>query len=81
MECNSCNVLYINGVKCHERGCPEAWKDEERECKWCGNKFKPEKQYQDCCCHSCHVAYHSIDCDCDECRSLYEDENDEDISE
>jgi len=22
--CNSCQVLYINGIECHETGCPEA---------------------------------------------------------
>lgn len=26
--CDSCEVLTINGVYCHELGCPEAWKDE-----------------------------------------------------
>lgn len=65
--CNSCEILSINGVLCHELGCPEAWKDEVRECKWCGEKFKPERDYQDCCSHSCEVAYHNLDCCCEEC--------------
>lgn len=66
--CNSCEVSHINGVLCHENGCPEAWKDEVRECKWCGQEFKPEERTQDCCCHTCTVAYHNIPCDCDECK-------------
>lgn len=58
MNCNSCNMVVINGVPCHERGCPEAWKDEERECAWCGTPFKPESKYQRCCCLDCADAYH-----------------------
>ena len=34
--CQSCEVLNINGVNCHEIGCPDAWKDYTRECKECG---------------------------------------------
>jgi len=55
--CDSCNVLNINGVNCHEIGCPDAWKDREIECKWCGQKFKPEDKYQICCDDSCYCAY------------------------
>ena len=43
MGCQSCEVLCINGVNCHEHGCPDKWKDEERECMECGQKFKPER--------------------------------------
>ena len=28
--CDSCEVLVINNVICHETGCPDAWKDETR---------------------------------------------------
>ena len=55
--CNSCEVLYINGLKCHEHGCPESWKDETRTCKWCGSKFKPDDDRQDCCDNECGAAY------------------------
>jgi hypothetical protein len=51
--CNSCEVLNINGVNCHESGCPDAWMDYSKECKWCGSSFKPEEEYQECCCDSC----------------------------
>ena len=57
--CDQCQVLMINGVYCHETGCPNAWKDSVRECKWCGRKFKPRQgPHQDCCCAGCRKAYH-----------------------
>ena len=58
-KCNSCEVLYINGVKCHEHGCPEAYKDEVRECKWCGQEFEPEDRNQVLCSEECAEAYYS----------------------
>lgn len=57
--CKACDVLYINGVKCHETGCPEAWKDYDAECAWCGAKFTPEEKGQDCCSEDCAEAYHN----------------------
>jgi hypothetical protein len=66
--CSSCEVLNINGVNCHETGCPEAWKDETRKCKWCDTPFKPEERHQVCCSHTCMTAYHNIPCDCTECN-------------
>ena len=65
--CDSCEALTINGVLCHESGCPDAWKDELRECKGCGQKFKPEQRDQICCCHVCTVVYNNESCDCEEC--------------
>ena len=55
--CKSCNVLYINGIKCHEHGCPEAWKDHTKECLWCGQEFKPEFNGQKCCSDECADSY------------------------
>ena len=57
--CKSCVVLTINGVKCHETGCPDAWMDEERDCKWCGCSFKPEDRNQNFCDDQCFIAYHN----------------------
>ena len=65
--CNSCETMTINGVHTHEIGCPEAWRDYDRECKECGTSFRPESSYQDCCSHSCTVRYHNLECDCEEC--------------
>jgi hypothetical protein len=52
-HCDSCQAMMINGVFCHEQGCPDAWKSYSRECEWCGQPFNPEKKYQKCCCDSC----------------------------
>lgn len=70
--CKSCQVININGIPCHETGCPEAWKHYKRSCKWCGEMFIPERKKQDCCSHSCEVAYNGLDCYCDECMRGHE---------
>jgi hypothetical protein len=58
MNCNSCEALYINGVLCHEHGCPDSWKDEQRTCKECGTVFFPEDSGQEVCSEECaHVYY------------------------
>lgn len=53
--CNQCEAVMINGILCHETGCPDAWKDEVRECKWCGTKFKPETKGQKYCSDECNI--------------------------
>ena len=58
-NCNSCEVLFINGVKCHETGCPEAYKDQIKECAWCGAEFTPEVKYQNCCSEDCYLNYNN----------------------
>jgi hypothetical protein len=57
--CESCEVLYINGIKCHEPGCPDAWQDEYRECAWCGSEFKPEERDQRFCDDECQESYYN----------------------
>lgn len=69
MKCQSCNSATINGVFCHEKGCPEAWKDEKRSCQWCGILFAPDENNQVTCSHSCFIAYWGYSCDCEECNS------------
>lgn len=59
MLCNSCEAIYINGVFCHEHGCPDAWKGEERECEWCGTIFKADDKEQRFCDEGCAGAYNS----------------------
>jgi hypothetical protein len=39
----------IQGVFCHETGCPEAWKDKPVTCSECGFDFVPEERYQTVC--------------------------------
>lgn len=57
--CTQCEALMINGIYCHEHGCPIAWKDYKRECKWCGYEFTPESEYQTCCSYDCNESYYS----------------------
>ena len=56
-KCESCQALMINGVLCHEHGCPDAWKDKLRECPWCGTDFRPEEREQRFCSPDCAQAY------------------------
>jgi len=49
VSCDSCQVLVINNVVCHEGGCPDAWKDKKIPCFECGFDFKREERYQKTC--------------------------------
>lgn len=48
-SCDQCNVAHINGVRCHETGCPIAWRDHTVECGDCGCEFQPEHRHQSIC--------------------------------
>jgi len=58
-RCYSCQLVRINGVVCHEIGCPDAWRDRLRECKWCGTDFVPTERSQAFCESSCAESYNS----------------------
>lgn len=49
VPCDGCQIAYINGVRCHEHGCPEAWKDKPVECFECGCDFLPTERGQRIC--------------------------------
>ena len=57
VRCEGCQMIRINGIQCHEIGCPDAWKDSKRECRWCGWLFTPETKYQLFCDDGCQEAY------------------------
>lgn len=62
--CKSCEALMINGVYCHETGCPDSDKDangeyRSRECPWCGSGFVPEDGDQMFCDEGCAASYNS----------------------
>lgn len=59
-QCDSCQLLRINGVICHETGCPEAWRDSVRECRECGCEFKPKDRDQVCCSSDCQAMRYGI---------------------
>ena len=54
--CDGCSPAVINGVLCHEQGCPDAWRDESQECAWCGQTFHPEERIQSYCEADCMFA-------------------------
>jgi len=64
-HCSSCEVLVINGILCPEGGCPDAWKDYNIECAWCGQYFRPEMFDQRCCDQSCTAGYNGEPFDCE----------------
>lgn len=57
-NCDSCVATMIQGVYCHEQGCPEAWRDQTYECKFCGEAFKSKNQHTILCCDECVEAYY-----------------------
>lgn len=55
--CDGCSPSRINGVLCHETGCPDAWRDQVRECKNCGSDFSPENKRDEFCSDECAKMY------------------------
>ena len=64
--CDQCEVLTINGVACHETGCPNSHLDPvtnkplERECDECGQRFTPDEGVRantHFCDSECSLAY------------------------
>ena len=56
MACQSCEAISIQGVACHETGCPDSWlqpgtdRPYLRKCRgWCGCDFEPEDRNQVIC--------------------------------
>lgn len=72
VTCSACQIAVINGLVCHEHGCPEAWKDETRQCRWCGSEFYPASKGQGFCQNSCWGAYNGYETDPD--RETAEDD-------
>ena len=63
MKCTQCDSIGINGVLCHEQGCPEAHIDLStgrpylKECRECGCNFEPEDKHQSVCDEVCAEVY------------------------
>ena len=58
ITCDQCNLLMINGVLCHETGCPDSWRFIKKECKWCGSEFEPEHADEGFCSCECIESYY-----------------------
>ena len=63
MKCNQCQAIRINGIICHETGCPNSHinlntgKPYGKECAWCGTEFEPEDKHQKFCSDECAESY------------------------
>ena len=51
MLCDSCDALVINGLLCHEFGCPNITYN--NECDNCGVLFKTSNKNYSICSESC----------------------------
>jgi len=54
-SCKSCEALTVNGVYCHESGCPDAWQGIKKSCVYCGFLFEPESAVQKYCGEDCYL--------------------------
>jgi hypothetical protein len=59
LRCPSCQLARINGIVCHETGCPDSHLFTTRGCKWCGQTFAPEDKSQRFCSDDCAESYNS----------------------
>lgn len=64
VRCDSCAAVAVNGLGCHEQGCPDSWlipdgsgRAYPRSCRWCGSAFEPEHREQRFCDDACSLAY------------------------
>lgn len=48
-KCDGCEIMIIQGVKCHEFGCPNAWQDKMIWCLNCHEDFIRDKKGQVVC--------------------------------
>lgn len=79
MICDSCEVVRINGILCHETGCPNA-KKVNVVCKECDGITEDGNAF---CSGHCYARYWGLYCDCDFCEeerfneSIIEDDSEE----
>lgn len=81
--CDACQMQVIQGLPCHEAGCPEAWADEIRECEWCGSAFMAftREKESTCCSCCCDAAYYGFACDCPSCTELNSEDTNVELQE
>jgi hypothetical protein len=53
--CDQCEMVAINGVACHEQGCPSSHVGTVRECFECGCEFEPESRFSRYCSDECAI--------------------------
>ena len=78
--CDSCQIISINGILCHEFGCPDSWKNKKHSCKECGSEFELEEKFEVFCSEHCYAMFNNIMCECDICLEFYSEiESEDDI--
>ena len=68
--CDGCSPMAINGVLCHEAGCPDEWRDYQIECVECGCDFWPSKVGQRYCSDHCACMSWGCPCECEICLEV-----------
>lgn len=75
LNCDNCEALMINGIFCHETGCPTG--KATPLCKECGNLltddnelccFDPERDLREYPCPACEI--HGFPEDCPNCGGI-----------
>jgi len=65
MKCDDCDSVTINGIPCHENGCPSdhinllTGMKHEVICNWCDSYFEPDYKRQNCCDDDCYDAFYN----------------------
>jgi hypothetical protein len=58
--CDGCSPTMIQGVACHENGCPDAWRDSQVECEECGCGFHPQSRHERFCSTECYGLHYGF---------------------
>lgn len=79
--CDQCSLMTIQGIVCHETGCPNAWRDpltgepNPVMCFECGTMFAPEDSGQSLCDDNCSEAYYGTpkptQTNCEDCDTTF----------
>jgi hypothetical protein len=57
LRCPSCQLARIQGIVCHETGCPDRHLFTFTSCLWCGQRCKARRDGRRFCSGSCYRSY------------------------
>ena len=63
--CDGCSPSSVNGILCHEQGCPDRWRDIPKECTECGAEFYTNSRHQRMCSVCMEDSFDRAHCDMD----------------
>lgn len=58
--CDGCSPGMVNGVLCHEYGCPDQWRDYTINCRGCDYEFFPQDKHM-AICPNCAIEFWRTD--------------------